>query len=188
MSKLDDAAQKMIANLEANTGKSLDHWIGVVNQSGLTKHTHILKMLKSDHGFTHGFANMVALKAKEARETAAAGGEIDLVANQYSGAKSDLKPIYEKIMAEVEGFGSDIEVAPKKNYVSLRRNKQFAIVQPSTKTRVDVGLNLNDVEPDGRLEKSGSFNSMVSHRVRLEDAGQVDDELIAWLRQAYENA
>ena len=81
-----------------------------------------------------------------------------------------------------------MEIAPKKAYVSLRRNKQFGLIQPSTKTRLDVGLNLSDAAADGRLEQSGSFNSMVSHRVRLSQAGEVDEELIGWLRQAYEAA
>ena len=72
--------------------------------------------------------------------------------------------------------------------MALRRNKQFGIVQPSTKTRVDVGINLKGVEPTERLEASDSFNSMVSHRVRVTDATQIDDELIGWLRQAYDMA
>ncbi len=79
-----------------------------------------------------------------------------------------------------------MELAPKKAYVSLRRAKQFAIIQPSTKTRVDVGINLMEAAPAGRLEASGSFNSMVSHRVRLAAVQDVDDELLGWLRAAYE--
>ena len=79
----------------------------------------------------------------------------------------------------------DVEVAPKKAYVSLRRAKQFAILQPSTATRLDVGLVLAGVEPTDRLETAGSFNAMVTHRVRLESVDQVDKELMSWLRQAY---
>ena len=85
-------------------------------------------------------------------------------------------------------FGKDVEFAPKKAYVSLRRSKQFALVQPSTKTRVDLGIKLKDVRPAGRLEKSGSFNTMVSHRVRLEKPADVDKEVKAWLKQAYTEA
>lgn len=88
----------------------------------------------------------------------------------------------------MRGFGSDVEFAPKKAYVSLRRSKQFALVQPSTKTRVDVGLKLRDAAPEGRLEASGSFNAMVSHRVRVESPAEVDAELIGWLRKAYDEA
>jgi hypothetical protein len=53
---------------------------------------------------------------------------------------------------------------------------------------VDVGINLKDVAATERLEKSGSFNAMVSHRVRLASPTEVDAELIAWLKQAYERA
>ena len=88
----------------------------------------------------------------------------------------------------MKSFGSDVEFAPKKAYVSLRRSKQFGLIQPSTATRIDVGLVLKGVAPAGRLEASGSFNAMVTHRVRLAGPGEVDAELIAWLRQAYEGA
>jgi hypothetical protein len=183
--KVEAAAQTMIDNLEKNTGKSLAEWIVIARASGFAKHGQILKYLKTEHGFTHGFANLVAIKA---RETAASPKtEDDLVTNQYS-KKESLRPIYDALIAAMIDFGDDVVIAPKKAYVSLRRSKQFGLVQPSTKTRVDVGLILNDVAADGRLEQSGSFNSMVSHRVRLTKADEVDDELIGWLRQAYDQA
>ena len=75
-----------------------------------------------------------------------------------------------------------------KSYVSLRRSKQFALVQPSTRTRVDLGINLKGDDPAGRLEASGSFNAMVSHRVRLTEADEVDAEVTGWLREAYDRA
>jgi hypothetical protein len=70
----------------------------------------------------------------------------------------------------------------------VRRSKQFALIQPSTATRVDVGLILKNVPATGRLEVSGSFNAMFTHRVRLASSADVDAELIAWLRQAYDAA
>jgi hypothetical protein len=54
--------------------------------------------------------------------------------------------------------------------------------------REHVGINLSGVAAKGRLEKLGSFNTMVSHRVRLSDAREVDTDLVDWLRQAYEQA
>ena len=91
-------------------------------------------------------------------------------------------------MVAKKTLGDDVGIAPKKAYVSLRRNKQFAIIQPSTKSRIDVGINLKGVEPEGRLEKSGSFNAMVSHRVRITSPKEVDAELEHWLKSAYEDA
>ena len=88
----------------------------------------------------------------------------------------------------MQGFGSDVEIAPKKGYVSLRRTKQFAIVQPSTASRLDLGLNLKAVAPSGRLEPSGSFNAMCTHRVRIEGKEGLDASVQKWLKQAYDEA
>lgn len=183
---INNAEQTMIDNLEKKTGKPLDEWIKIVNKTGLQKHTEMMNYLKTEHGFTHGFANMVVLKARGA-DASSAADTADLVDAQYKG-KETLRPMYDKLVKEIQKFGKDVEIAPKNAYVSIRRKKQFAILQPSTKTRLDVGINLKGVEPAGKLEKSGSFNSMVSHRVRVEKPGDVDKDLFNWLKQAYEAA
>jgi hypothetical protein len=177
----------MIAGLKEKTGKSLDDWLRVLRSSGLSKHKEMVTLLKTEHALTHGFANMIALQALGSDSQTAT--QPDALADaQYAGAKAALRPIYDAILAAVKKFGSDVEVSPKKAYVSLRRNKQFAIVQPSTSTRVDVGLVLPGVGPGERLEAAGSFNAMMSHRVRIGKASEVDKELIGWLRQAYDAA
>jgi hypothetical protein len=102
---------------------------------------------------------------------------------QYAGDKAALRPMYEQILKTVRTFGTDVEVAPKKTCVSLRRSKQFAQIQAATKTRLDVGLNLKGVPAEGRLEPS---TGMCTHRVRVESAKDVDGRLIDWLKQAYE--
>ncbi|MCB9296956.1 MAG: DUF4287 domain-containing protein [Lewinellaceae bacterium] len=183
---MDNATKTMIANLEKNTGKPLAEWVAVVKSSGLSKHGEIVKFLKTEHAFTHGFANLVA---HEAKGSAAANlaETMDLVAEQYKG-KENLRQIYDKLMKEVGKFGKDVEIAPKKAYVSLRRSKQFAILQPSTKARLDIGLNLKDIEPQGRLEAAGSWNSMCSHRIRITEPGEADAEVVKWLKMAYENS
>ena len=182
----EEMAAAMIRNLPEKTGKSLEEWLVITKASGLEKHGAITKHLKQDHGLTHGFANLIAHKTREAGK-AALGGD-DLVAAQYAGPKAGLRPIYDAIVAEVSKFGPGVELSPKKSYVSLRHNKQFAIVQASTRTRVDVGLNLKGKATAERLEASGSFSGMCSHRVRLDSVDQVDDELVGWLRLAYERS
>jgi hypothetical protein len=186
MTDKDPAVLKMEANIAEKTGRSVPEWVKVLQTSGLQKHGEIVKFLKTEHGFTHGYANLVAHQALQS--SAAHQDDGDLVAAQYAGDKAALRPIYDKILKAAQGFGGDVEVAPKKTYVSLRRKKQFALVQPSTKTRVDLGINLKGKPPAGRLEASGSFNAMVSHRVRLESASDVDAEVIGWLKEAYDAA
>ncbi len=102
--------------------------------------------------------------------------------------RAALRPIYDALMTKILAFGTDIEQAPKKGYMSLRRQTQFATLHPSTKTRFDLGLKLKGIEPTARLEKAGSWNAMVSHRVRLESVKGVNEEVIRWLRAAYDAA
>jgi predicted transport protein len=176
----------MLANLEEKTGHALDHWLKVAAKSGFDKHGKIVAHLKQDHGLTHGYANLIA--HSHLQSAASDSTDTDLVAAQYAGAKAGLRPLYDALVAKLSKLGKDVELAPKKAYVSLRRSKQFGLIQPSTKTRIDLGLNLGGVAPKGRLEASGSFNSMVTHRVRLESIDDIDKELIAWIEQAYRGA
>lgn len=183
----DPQVQKMIDNMPEKTGKPLAEWFKVIAAKGLEKHGDIMILLKGEYGVTHGFANMIAILFRQQ----AAGGppaEADVVAAQYAGDKARLKPIYEAILEAVNGFGEEVEIAPKKSYVSLRRKKQFAIIQPSNKTRVDLGLNLKDVEVTERLLGGGAFSGMCSHKVAITSPDEIDVEVIAWLNQAYEQA
>jgi hypothetical protein len=184
----EEMTESMIRNYKESTGKTLEEWLKIIAQSSLAKHGEILKFLKTEHGMGHGYANLAAHKHLSSDAgTKTEAGE-DLVATQYSGAKAALKPVYDAIVAIIQKFGSDVEFSPKKAYVSVRRGKQFAIIQSSTATRVDVGINLKGEPTTPRLEASGSFNEMVSHRVRLASAKDVDAELAGWLKNAYDAA
>ncbi|MCI5048463.1 MAG: DUF4287 domain-containing protein [Aquisalinus sp.] len=184
----EEMAAAMIANMKEKTGKTLEEWISISKKAGHEKHGVLVKFLKTDHGMTHGFANLVAHKTLKSDAGSATEGGEDLVATQYAGAKAGLKPIYDTLSTALMAFGPDVELAAKKSYVSARRKKQFAIIQPSTKTRLDLGINLKGQGPTDRLELSGSFNSMVSHRIRLTAESDVDDEVLKWLEQAYQAA
>jgi hypothetical protein len=176
------AFESMFANLREKTGKSIDEWIAIARKSGAAKHGEVVKFLKERHDLGHGYANAVAQRALASADAKPASGA-DLVAAQYAGAKASLKPIHDALVAAARKLGSDVEVSPKKTGVSLRRSRQFALIQPSTNTRVDLGLRLDGVPFGGRLEKWP--NTMCTHRVRLAASSDVDAELRGWLAKAY---
>jgi hypothetical protein len=173
----------MIANMPEKTGKSLEQWVGIAKKCGEAKHGAIVSFLKSQHALGHGYANLVAQRTLSADAPA---GDEDLVSAQYAGARAGLKPIHDAIVAAAKKLGSDVEISPKKTGVSLRRARQFVLIQPATNTRIDLGLKLDDVPLGGRLEKWP--NTMCTHRVRLETLKDVDRELLGWIRKAYEQA
>ncbi|WP_414829269.1 DUF5655 domain-containing protein [Alteromonas sp. H39] len=172
----------MEANLEETTGKTLAEWKAVLSTTKLEKHGQIVAWLKQDHGLTHGYANFISLKYREA--DAASSDTEDLVTGQYA-KKPDLKPIYDALVAYCKDLGSDVDVVPKKAAVSIRRNRQFLLIKPATKTRMDVGLKFTDREPEGILLDSGAFGTMCTHRIELSAAQQVNDEVKSLIKQAY---
>lgn len=182
----EEMAQAMIANLKTKTGKTLPQWLKIASQSKLAKHGEIVRHLKTDHGVTHGFANLIAQQYFSQGQKPVSGD--DLVDAQYQGPKAELRPIYDAVTKMVSRLGKDVDVSPKKTYVSYRRNKQFALIQPSTRDRIDLGINLKGAPAGERLEASGSFNAMVSHRVRLTSKKDVNAELKGWLQKAYDAA
>jgi hypothetical protein len=182
MATLDEAAQSQARNIERATGRSMDEWVALVKADGPERHGEIVAWLKAEHGFSHGNANFVALTAK--RGSAAGGGD-ELVDEMYTGAKATLRPFHDQVIEVIQGFGTDIELAPKQAYVSLRRSKQFGTVGPGPGGRLEVGLNLKGMEPAGRLEAAGG---MCTHRVRMSSADELDIQVIGWLREAYERA
>ena len=169
----------MLANVPEKTGKSLAEWKVLITKSDLLKHGLIVKFLKTEHGVTHGFANLIAAKALES------GEDVDLVADQYSGAKGDLRPLYDELIRFAHSLGGDVEIAPKKTSVSLRRKKQFALITPATNSRIDLGLALKGEEPTGQLE---IYNAMCSHRVRLQSRKDFDQQVKAWIELAYKRS
>jgi hypothetical protein len=183
----EEMRKAMIEQLAGKTGKSFPEWQKLIRAGKFSKHGEIMKFLKGQHGVTHGYANQIALEALRPAGAPAPGSD-DLVAAQYTGKKASLKPIYEKLVALLQRIDGDVEFAPKKAYVSVRKAKQFAIIQPTTATRLDVGINLKGQAPTARLENSGSFNSMVSHRVRISNMDEIDSELETWLRNAWQAA
>ena len=185
LKKMDKVTQTMVENLLKNTGKTLEQWIEIVKKQNFVKHGEIVKFLKEKHEFTHGFANLVAHKTKET-DAGSAENTDDLITKQYVG-KEHFKPIYDKLISEIQGFGNDIEIAPKNAYVSLRRKKQFATLNPATKTRFEIGINLKGQEPKGKLEPEKP-NAMCSHKINLTDLKDIDNEVIEWIKTAYNNA
>jgi hypothetical protein len=182
---VDAALQSQIRNIEATYGKPLDHWFAVIDASGLTKHNQVVAMLKSEHGLAHGAAHRLSLLARQRPDAGAAAASADPADALYAGAEAGLRPLHDALLGQIRTLGA-FDIAPKKGYLSLLRRKQFAMVQPSTASRIDLGLILPPATPaSGRLESAAKFNPLFTHRVRIIAATDLDDELRGWLATAY---
>lgn len=182
---MDKTVNTMIENLKEKTGHSLNEWKDIISKESFSKHGEIVKFLKETHHVTHGYASEIALKTLGSDADSTANTN-DLIVNQYKG-KEHLKPFYDSLLAEIEKWKGDFKIDPKKTYVSLKRKKQFIILNPASKTRFEIGFNLKGVEPKGKLEAEKP-NGICSHKINLADIKEIDNEVINWIKMAYENA
>jgi hypothetical protein len=190
MSSIDKAFETQLQNIQTRTGKTLDELYAFIRKSGLARHGEIRDMLKRDLGMGHGDANTLVtffLKSQgEHADQDRMATPDDALSAIYTGAKASLRPIHDQLMAAIADFGP-FEIASKKAYVSLRRKKQFAMIGPATNTRVEVGLNMKGVPATPRLVELPP-GGMCQYKVNVTDVKEVDDELIAWIKQAYDSA
>jgi hypothetical protein len=179
---MDKALKTMIDNMPEKTGKSLQQWKTILAKENFSKHMQAVNFLKNSHNVTHGFANTIATLSKEKSETPE-----DLVSQQYA-KKESLLPIYHKLIETVKELGTDVIITPKKTSVSCIRKKQFCLIKPATKTRIDLGLKFKDKGTTDRLLNSGPFGTMCTHRVQITAVTDINDELIKWLEEAYDTS
>ena len=186
-----DMMRAIITNLPARTGRSFDEWVALtseqaINQLGMSKSGEVVTWLKSEYGLGHSTAFIIAAEALKPTDYVAPTDE-QIIAAQYAGAKAALRPIFEQLLAYAQSLGGDVRIEPRQTYVAFARAKQFALVQPSTKTRVDLGLILPGAVPSERLAASTNFGSgSINRRVALAAPADIDTEVEGWLRQAYE--
>lgn len=187
---MDKALETMINNMPEKTGKSLEQWFQILTPQNFEKHSVAVKFLKTEYGVTHGFANtIVTLFKDQAKDQTYDNNSTteDLVIAQYTG-KESLKPMYEMLISKVKSFGGDVVITPKKGSVSIIRKNQFALIKPATKTRIDLGLKLKDIDVQGKLESSGPFGTMCTHRIQLQNIADIDADVVKWLTLAYEKS
>jgi hypothetical protein len=187
MSKtVEEGLRAQVRNIEARYGRPISAWVDLISATGKTRHSEIVAMLTEDHGMAHAAAHRVALVARAqltARDAASSQGAIDPLGELYAGKRAALRPIHERLMAVIQALGP-VEVAPKKGYLSLRRKKQFAMIQPAAQW-VNVGL-VHPALPVGpRAESAAGFNALFTHRVRVRTTEEVDEQLVRWLSEAH---
>lgn len=182
---MDKTVKTMMESLKEKTGHTLEEWKKLISARKISKHGEMVKFLKEQHHVTHGYASEIALKVLGS-DADSSDNTDELIVSQYKG-KEHLKPFYDKLILEIKKFKGDFEIAPKKTYVSLKRKKQFIILNPASKTRFEIGFNLKGVDPKGKLEAEKP-NGICSHKINLTDIKEIDKEVIDWIRKAFENA
>lgn len=185
--------QTWVATLPDKTGRSLDEWIRLVQETGPPTEKERREWLKSHHSLGTNAAWWIAERAEgkgqedsdpEAYLRAAA----EWVEALFAGGKAGLRPVYEELLRLGKEIGPDVRICPCKTIVPFYREHVFAQAKPSTRTRLDFGFALGDTPAAGRLIDTGGYakKDRITHRIGLASVAEVDGEVRHWLKVAYD--
>jgi len=177
--------QAYIDNVKAKTGKTPQDFAALAAMNRLTTHGELVTWLKREFALGHGHATAIAgVVLKAGAPPATADQKLDAL---FFGKKARWREPCDGLFARLAAFGPDVAFAAGGTYINLLRGgKKFGIVQPASAHRLDIGVKLKGKAPSGRLEPAGAWNAMMTHRVRIAGPGDIDAELLAWLKGAYE--
>jgi Domain of unknown function (DUF4287)/Domain of unknown function (DUF5655) len=182
--------QAYLDTIKEKTGKTPEDFRMLAEQKELLKDGvkagPIVAWLQEDFGLGRGHAMAIVQTLRDA--TLPKVSTEDRLAQRFAGEKARWREPFDTLVTKMKAFGPQVAIAPTDSYISLlRKGRKFGIVQV-TGTRLDIGVKLKGVEPTGRFESAQGWNSMVTHHVRVNEPGQLDDEILDWLKRAYENA
>jgi hypothetical protein len=175
---------QITGQLERQTGEGVEAWNRRIKAAGPVDEPALRAWLKQEHDVTGYPAMLLAWETFGYPDFLTATAD-ELVDAQYAD-RPDLRPIFDAVIAAVSAL-SGAEIQARKTYVSLvSPRRMFGIVQAGTKKRVDLGLRLDDVEPQGRLLLAKSLGGdRVTRRLALESVEDLDDEALDWIRRAF---
>lgn len=168
--------------LENRTGVGVDAWNRRIAKERLDDEASLRAWLTSQ-GVT-GYGQSLLVMERFGYPDFLLATADELIDAQYED-RPGLRPIFDGLLAAAKRFGK-VEVQARKTYVSLLSPRRtFARVQATTKGRVDLGLRLERQTPVGRLVPS-RIHATMRLQIGLSTVDDVDDEVLQWLRRAYD--
>ncbi|MBZ5504177.1 MAG: DUF4287 domain-containing protein [Acidobacteriia bacterium] len=184
--------QKTLAGLKQKTGRTLEEWTRFIEKEGPATEKDRREWLQTKHGLGRNYAWWIAEQSvgkgdDGTPETYLKQAE-EYVEEMYSGAKESLRPIFEELLALGRGLGKDVKVCPCQTMVPLYRKHVFAQIKPTTRTRVDLGLALQDTKVPKRLIDTGGLakKDRITHRIEITSLKDINAEVKKWIKIAYE--
>jgi len=181
--------QAYLDTIAAKTGMGPADFRVIAQDKGLlepgVKTGALVEWLAADYGLGRGHAMAIVATLKPTR--AADVNADDPIGAHFAGGKAHWRSDFDSLVEHLREHGP-VAITPSTSYLSLvKGTAKFAVVAV-TANRLDIGIKLKGDEPTERFEAAGSWNSMVTHRVRIASSDQIDDDVLEWLRRAYDRA
>jgi hypothetical protein len=176
--------ESITAMLIRDTGRGVEWWNEeIAAERSITDETALRAWLR-EHGVT-GYKQMLLVMERFGYPDYLLASADALLAGQYAD-RAQLRPILDAVVMAAQALGP-VDVQARKTYTSLLTPRRtFAAVRPTTKTRSDLVLRLDDVEPGGRLlDGRNSAGGGLNVRIALQSVADLDTEALDLLGSAY---
>lgn len=185
--------QKWTMELPEKTGRGLQEWSDLVTQLRTTVRKERIAWLKESHGLGTNTAIHIVNYAED-RHTWDGDPEVYLqqavryVDAMFAGKKAELKPIFDVVLKAVRKLGKDVKVCPCKTIIPFYRKRVFAQLKPGPRSRLELGLVLEDTPCEGLLQPNAraAENDRLKHLIPLASIADFNEEALAWLKTAYD--
>jgi hypothetical protein len=178
--------------LRRQTGQSVDDWNVRIQETGISSRDELMNWLKTRN--INGYAQQLLIMERFGYPEFLLKTADELVDEQFAD-RQHLRPVFDEVIEVGTGIAHQglVEVQARKTFVTLRtKRRKFAMIKPSTKTRVDLGLRIVDLHSGherfaARLQSAKLLrDDTMTHRIPLTRLEDVDDEVCYWLAVAYE--
>ena len=185
--------RKWIDTLKEKSGRDLNEWVALVKKKAPKDRKARIDWLKREHGLGTYSAMPIVDFAEGSQQIT--GDEDDYLRDaaawvdaMFSGPKSALRPLADRLMELARSVGHDIRISPATTIIPIYRKHVIAQIKPSTNKRIDFGLALGKLPAKGRLIDTGGFakKDRITHRIEITSPGDIDDFVEKWLRRAYD--
>jgi predicted transport protein len=172
-------------SMAERTGRTLAEWLALVAASGVDPldQNAVRRWLREVHGVKQNsqwaIADAAALDAGWVRPSVE-----DYIDGQFGGKKAALRPVFDAVRAAALALGDDVTVEGRGTIVPFVRRRQFAVTATTT-SRLDLGLRFSEPPASARLAPA-TAPGQATDKLALRTAADVDDEVRALLRAAYD--
>ncbi len=176
--------KEFMDGLKSSTDNDLAEWLKIIDGCGTKKRNEVIAWLKSEHGFGHMNASLLAgIHANGGKPVYASTD--DLLEAQLVKA-AEMRPLFDEFVGFITKNFPASSILPKKTYVSVLENREFGAVNIKPK-ELRIGLDLGDRQFDDKVEKAKLTGPMprISHMIVVTDPSQLDGGLVDLLNQSH---
>jgi hypothetical protein len=175
-----------IGMLQQSTGSGLEHWLARIREADLPDRDALRTWLTIEG--VSGYPRSLLVHETFGYPDSTVRAADELIDAQYAD-RPTLLPILDAVLL-CAGELDDVSIQTRTTHVALMGPQRiFAVVQPTTPATVDLGLRIEmpTDERSTRLHPATDLGADFPARIPLTSVGDVDSEVAAWLKHAYDS-